>query len=372
LNRVALLAGVHASPWHLQSWAYVAPHYEVSALVSERNVFDAGSAPLPVSRIKTIGEIVPGRIPGGLVRRISGDRYLGLAGHLADVSIVHSYELGSWFAAQAAGLRDRLGFKLVLTAWETIPFGASGRTRRARGYRRQVLAATDLFLPTTERARAALVVEGVPEDRIVVNPPGIDTDRFAQARTWHPPPGGEHVVLSVGRLVPEKGHHDLLRAAAQIRGAGMTGLRIAIAGNGPAEKNLRALARELNVDDIVDFVGGVGYAEMPALYAGASCLVLASLPTPGWEEQFGMVLAEAMAAHLPIVASASGAIPEVVGDSGTLFPPGDWRALADALVSGPLARPPGQRQPPDAERLRLFGLEAAGTRLRAAYDRVLR
>jgi glycosyltransferase involved in cell wall biosynthesis len=110
---------------------------------------------------------------------------------------------------------------------------------------------------------------------------------------------------------------------------------------------------------------------MPELYGQASCFVLASLPTMHWEEQFGMVLAEAMAAHVPVVAAASGAIPEVVAESGTLFGAGDWRGLADALERGPLAAAPGARRAPEPERLARFSSAAAAERLRAAYDRLL-
>jgi glycosyltransferase involved in cell wall biosynthesis len=122
---------------------------------------------------------------------------------------------------------------------------------------------------------------------------------------------------------------------------------------------------------------------MPAVYAQASAMVLASLPSSTaqlhpfdrprafWEEQFGYVLAEAMAVGLAVVASASGAIPEVVGDGATLFAPGDWPALARALATGPLARPPAQRVEHDPALLARYSLKAAASRLAAAYDRVL-
>ncbi len=84
-----------------------------------------------------------------------------------------------------------------------------------------------------------------------------------------------------------------------------------------------------------------------------------------------MVLAEAMAAGAPILASTSGAIPEVVGDSARLFAPGDWIELARLLSSGPLARPAGQRVAHDPELVQRYSLEAAADRLRAAYRRVL-
>ena len=86
---------------------------------------------------------------------------------------------------------------------------------------------------------------------------------------------------------------------------------------------------------------------MPDLYARASCMVLASLATASgacwlgdrprffWEEQFGLVLAEAIAAGRPILASRSGAIPEVAGDSAPTSLPGDWMDLARLLAAGP-------------------------------------
>ncbi len=84
-----------------------------------------------------------------------------------------------------------------------------------------------------------------------------------------------------------------------------------------------------------------------------------------------MVLAEAMAAQLPVVAAASGAIPEVLDGYGTLFEPGDWRGLADVLACGPLTQPPGTRTPPDAALLRRYSAQAAAERLRGAYAGLL-
>ena len=100
----------------------------------------------------------------------------------------------------------------------------------------------------------------------------------------------------------------------------------------------------------------------------ASCFVLASLPTPFWEEQFGLVLAEAAASGLPIVAAASGAIPEVLNGHGRLFPPGDWHALAgelDAIVGHAPARASY------GDLVERYSVEAAAARYGAAYDRVL-
>ena len=164
----------------------------------------------------------------------------------------------------------------------------------------------------------------------------------------------------------EKGHFDVIRALATLERPP----RLLIVGAGPERERLLRYAAELGLGDRVE-IRAVPYSEMPAVFAAASCVVLASLPTPVWEEQFGMVLAEAMAAGAPVLASSSGAIPEVVGDSARVFTPGDWIELARLLESGPLADPAGQRVAHDPELLRRYSLEAAADRMRAAYRRVL-
>jgi glycosyltransferase involved in cell wall biosynthesis len=180
--------------------------------------------------------------------------------------------------------------------------------------------------------------------------------------------------VSPGRLVWEKGHQDVLRAVAALhRGLVETQARprLLMLGAGPEEGRLRKHARELGIEDVVEFRSTVSYDEMPSVYASASCLVLASLPTRSWEEQFGMVLVEAMAAGLPIVTSESGAIPEVAGESSRYFPPGDWLALARELTQGPLARPPGTRVSHPEERLARYSSDAAAERFARAYEGLL-
>jgi glycosyltransferase involved in cell wall biosynthesis len=273
----------------------------------------------------------------------------------------------------------------VLTVWETLPLLSTFRNRWARVDRERVLEAGDVFLAATERAREALLLEGVDADRIEVSHPGVDLDRFGAVPASDPP--DEHVLISPGRLVWEKGHQDVLRAVAALRRgvvAAPPGAepRVMLVGSGPEKERLRAYADELGLGSAVEF-RSVPYDEMPQLYARASCMVLASLANAGgmryvgdvphffWEEQFGLVLAEAMAAGLPIVASSSGAIPEVVGPSGTYFVPGDWMGLARKLAEGPLARAPGERVSHAEEIVRRYSTVAASERLAGIYDRLL-
>ena len=370
-RRVVLLRGNAANIPELRTWEVLGDGYDVTVLVPGTNDADVSALELTQRPITTVGGRMPGGRIGALATRAVGDRYLGLSEALRGADVVHAAELGYWFSWQAARLKQELGFKLVLTVWETLPFVDAYRNVRTRRYRRDVLAATDRFLATTERARDALVLEGALPERISVAPPGIAVERFAVAQTAAPPADGRHLILSIGRLVWEKGHQDLLRAVALLRSRGRDDMRVLILGVGPEERRLRGIVRDLGLDDVVELRGYVEHDELPKVYAQASCFVLASLTMRYWEEQFGLVLAEAMAGHVPIVAAASGAIPEVVGESGTLFQSGDWVGLADVLERGPLAGPPAARRAPQPERLERFTRQAQAARLRAAYDGVL-
>jgi glycosyltransferase involved in cell wall biosynthesis len=367
--RVVILRGHQANPWELAPWAEpaLADRYAVSYLRSRRGWFDTSSLSLESSPAWTLRSLVPPGRLGDLAVRVPGDRYLGLRSALRGAAIVHSQELGYWYSMQAARLRARLPFKLVLTVWETIPLLDAYRNVRTRAYRRVTLPATDLFLAATERARESLLLEGAPPERIRVCPPGIAIDRFAGAGDV----AGATTILSPGRLVWEKGHQDVLRAVALLRREAEPAAaeaRVWIVGTGPDEARLRAHADDLGIADSVEFRGFVPYDEMPSLYARAACVVLASLPVWSWEEQFGMVLAEAMAAGRPILASSSGAIPEVAGACAEYFAPGDWQTLA-RLLARTLRSGGGSGAAP--ERARAFSTEAAAGRIADAYAELL-
>jgi glycosyltransferase involved in cell wall biosynthesis len=366
-----ILRGHQANPWELRPWEQpaVAERFDVRFLRTGRGWFDTDSLDLSSEPVRSMRDLLPPGRVGDLAVRVPGDRYLGLRERLSGASIVHTQELGYWYSAQASKLRSELGFRLVTTVWETIPFLGAYRNARTRPYRELTLASTDMFLAATERARLALLLEGAPDAKVRVCPPGIDTARFGGRRPAAPvsPP----MILSPGRLVWEKGHQDVLRALALLRrglpDSPPVDARLTIVGTGGEERRLRHYARELGIGDAVEFRGFIPYEEMPGVYADASCLVLASLPTWSWEEQFGMVLAEAMAAGTPVLASTSGAIPEVGGDSARYFSPGDWVGLAgllrETLAAGPAA---GVEQ--DAGD---YSTAAAADRLAAAYTDVL-
>jgi glycosyltransferase involved in cell wall biosynthesis len=382
--RILLARGYQVTPWELRPWELLpADRFEVAYLRLERNWFDDSALRLRRFPVKAISAYLPKGRVGMVATGLTGDRYVDADDAFAWADVVHAAELSYWFAADAARRKQGNRYKLALTVWETIPFLDVYRNRYARTYRRETLAAADLFLAATERARQALLLEGVEPARTQVAYPGIDVQRFAAMHRPDRPPA-EHVVVSPGRLVWEKGHQDVMRALAALR-QGLVGepqgFRLLIVGAGPERERLERYAGELGIADDVDF-RAVPYEEMPAVFASASCMVLASLATASggyvlgdiprffWEEQFGLVLAEAMAARLPIVASQSGAIPEVCGEAAEYFLPGDWLGLARRLAAGPLSKPPGERADIPAELVDRYSIQAAADRLADVYDRL--
>jgi glycosyltransferase involved in cell wall biosynthesis len=164
-------------------------------------------------------------------------------------------------------------------------------------------------------------VEGFDGESFEIVHYGIEPDGAAR-----PYAGDGPRVLCVGRLIPIKGHIVLLRAFAEARGE-LPELRLDVAGRGPLEPALRALAKELGVDDAVRFLGHVTPVQR-AIEDSAIVVV------PSMGEGFGMVALEAMERGRPVIAAEIGGLGELVEDgvTGVLVPPGEPEPLARALV----------------------------------------
>lgn len=228
------------------------------------------------------------------------------------------------FAPVADALARRGAAALVHhpTALET-GFAQSDR-ERLRAVERDLFGRVARLVTTSPLTARRLVEEfGAGPERVGVVEPGTDP---APRATGSGRPGA--VLLSVGALVPRKGHDVLLRALA-----GLTDLdwRSVIAG--PEDRDpvhahgLRALAEELGIAQRVEFAGEVDGASLEALYAGADLFALAS----HWEG-YGMAVAEALARGLPVAVTAGGALAELApADASVVSPPGDHVSLGKGL-----------------------------------------
>ena len=191
----------------------------------------------------------------------------------------------------------------------------SGPLERAK--RLMIRGASGFFVPG--RASAEYVRSfGVPDERIALAPNAVDAEIFGGAAVER---SGRRTCtfLYAGRLDPEKGLDVLLRAFARVPG------ELVVAGSGPEEARLRALA-----DGRVRFLGPLDRDELVPVYRDADAFVL-----PSRSEPWGMVLNEAAAAGLPLVATDGvGAAHDLVEDGGNGFrvPVGDEDALAAALT----------------------------------------
>jgi glycosyltransferase involved in cell wall biosynthesis len=180
---------------------------------------------------------------------------------------------------------------------------------------------------------------------------------------------GTFCIGYIGRLVLEKGGSLLLGALAAIDGA-----TLRIVGKGPDEGRLRHQAQTLGIASRVTFAGSLPHDRVGEELAKLDVLVLPSLTTVHWKEQFGHVLIEAMAAGVPVIGSSSGAIPEVIGNAGFVFAEGQVDELATRLRR--LQDNPGlRRQLAAAGRARVvaeYTDEVLARRTFAVWESVLR
>lgn len=256
---------------------------------------------------------------------------LSQALHAADCQLLHVHSL--WYhnllAAQQVSRRRRL--PLVLQphfdwkkSWFHTPY------RRLLG---RWLMRADLVVCVSQFEAELLRQAGFPYGKMTVLPNAIDLAEFALLRPApklpaQPGLSGRPYLLSVGRISSGKGIDLLLALAAQLK-AERAAEFILVAG--PDAGGLAAAAAVVRRDGLQDFIlfaGALPRAELLALFQHAHAYVHASR-----SEAFGIVLAEALAAGLPVIAPRAFAAAEIVADgkTGLLYPPDDVPALAAAV-----------------------------------------
>ena len=201
----------------------------------------------------------------------------------------------------------------------------------------------------SEFMKSRLAANGLPPEKIVVEPPkieslrvGLGSNRVGETlidpnptlkdpnstlkdpnQTLIDPNLAQVDLLYVGQLIRGKGVHLLLEAMARMKSP----RTLDIVGTGNMEEELKSLASRLGLSGRVRFNG---FQKNPQDWMRrAACVVVPSF----WQEPYGLVAAEAVALRRPVVAFAIGGLPEACGGKATLVPPGDVAALAAALES---------------------------------------
>ena len=174
---------------------------------------------------------------------------------------------------------------------------------------------------------------GVPRSRITVVPMPIDRAVATEVERPMSAPLVRDTLLFVGRLVERKGAAFAIQALAELARRGRA-TRLVIVGEGPEREALIVLAASLGVGDRIELTGALSPEDVRARYAAGGIFVMPAVTDwKGEQEGFGMVIVEAMAYGLPVVASRSGGIPDIIrdGENGLLVPERDVAALAGAI-----------------------------------------
>jgi glycosyltransferase involved in cell wall biosynthesis len=323
--------------------------YDLSFVTTHgRGPYDGSGLGVPVHRLRQpvdfMGSGALQRAGARAMAPFADPRTLiGLERLLRDGDVVCVNETHTASASQAClAKRRNPSLHVVVVSYENVPFRYEHHPEFARR-KDLVRGAADRFIALTPEAEYALQLEGVSSDRIVLQPYGVDRDRFSPTRRddatraqWGADPT-RPVVLFAGRFVQEKGLANLLMAIARAEHE----CSLVLVGGGGEEQRLRRMVTELRLADRVRFAPWAAASEMPRIMASADLFVMPSLPTPYWEEQLGFSLIEAMASAVPVLTTRSGSIPFVVGDGGAFVEPYDVDVLAGALDD--LLADPGRR-----------------------------
>ena len=239
--------------------------------------------------------------------------------------VVHAHLFAA--AAAAAAACEGRGCRLVVTEHSEAVWRGAADLDVCRWIRSRSHA---VIAVSQEIARRLVEQEATPPELVSVIPNAVMTAPCPPRRPRRHP-----VVGAVARLRPEKGVDVLLRAAA-IVAARRPDVRFVVVGDGPEAPALRRQAASMGMQPRVTFLGP--RTDGPELVAGFDVLAVPSLANEGTP----LVVLEALASGVPVVASRTGGIPQQLRDGldGTLVEPGDARALAEALCgvldSGPL------------------------------------
>lgn len=322
--KVALVRGKYMNPFETQNYRFEG-EIEMRGISS---FWPIGRPPFPLIRLFSPADILDYSPLRYFANRTVGDLQvlMGLGRYAQQFDIFHSADPHYFYSFQLALLRRRgLIRKLLLTSWETIPHNNEG-TYAKRFIKRFSLIHADHILTYSRKAKAALVTEGIAPKKIATIPLGVDTYRFQPGRKK------KHegkTILFVGRLVDEKGAPDVYEAFKKLskkRG----NVRLVMLGEGRLAARIQ---KQAAIDNLLSKIAvkKVAYDNLHSYYELADIAVFPSRVTATWEEQYGMVILEAMSSGLPLITTRTGAIPELTDGVASFVPQANPASLCQAM-----------------------------------------
>jgi len=338
--KIAFVRGPLLNPWELQSYQKLSPGCQIIPIGADWGFYQKAFIQMPPharypkgwgsawTALSIPAAARYNRLKSWLTGASYGIHDLDQA--TQDADILHAAELHNTFSYQCLQIKRKTNQPLVLTVWENLP-GAGEKHPRRRQRKQEVIRELDACIAVTETSRRLLIQEGVSPEKIDVIPMGIDLSRYAME---HKDPdlmnrlgirSSSPVVLFIGRLVPEKGVLILLEAMRSVFKT-HPDTHLVFLGEGPLAGSIQTFRIER--PNQVHHVSSARYDDIPRWHSIADIFALPSQKTSNWEEQFGYVLVESMAAGKAIVTTRSGSIPDVVGDHALLSLPMDTESLA--------------------------------------------
>ena len=293
----------------------VIPRYWTFELVS------ASAQPEPAGTMRL--QACPTILSGHSIRYLYAPRVLWRVLRVArpDVVIVEE-EASSLALAQFGLLKQFFQVRLYFFTWENIYW----HPRLTRAVEWFNLHAADGAVAGNRDAVQVLRRKRFRKPVAVIPQMGVNTEHFTPPTDTLPVP--PLIIGYVGRFVREKGLLVLWDALTTLEG----NWQLRMVGNGPLRDELQMRADRLHWGGRVHWIEYIPRERLSTFFQSIHLLVLPSLTTAHWKEQFGRVLIEAMACGVPVIGSDSGAIPEVIEDAGLIVPEGDAIALREGIM----------------------------------------
>lgn len=337
-KKVAIVRGSNLNKWEMQNFEPLSKFYDVVGFNAKNSFFDTSAITFQVRELPS-WEKKKSEYPGftmlSKMTKGSSQNLRGLENALRDFDLVHTVGTETMYTRQCiAAKRKNPKLKVVATIWENIPFAHEDFPKQ-KELKMYNLRHIDHFIAMSDRARFALQMEGVPEDKISTIYIGVDLERFAPQDSsveFKKSLGfseNDFVITTVGRLVWEKGVLDVLNAIAHLIKKGHD-IKYLLVGKGGLRSRVDSLVKRMGIEDRV-VLTTLPYEDIPQAMSMSDVFVLPSIPIRQWQEQLGMVFIEAMACGTCVVAAQSGSIDEVVGEAGILVPPADPLTLSFEL-----------------------------------------